>query len=48
MVLFNQPGEEQAYAWMEDLVFENMTNCLTLTPWSRGVVPLTLIRSAFL
>jgi Smg protein len=28
MVLFNQPGEEAAYAWMEDLVFENMTNCL--------------------
>lgn len=21
MVLFNQPGQEQAYAWMEDLVF---------------------------
>jgi Smg protein len=28
MVLFNQPGEEAAYAWLEDLVFENMTNCL--------------------
>ena len=28
MVLFNQPGEEAAYAWVEDLVFENMTNCL--------------------
>ncbi len=24
MVLFNQPGQEAAYAWMEDLVFENM------------------------
>lgn len=24
MVLFNQPGEEAAYAWMEDLVFENL------------------------
>ena len=22
MVLFNQPGEEAAYAWMEDLVFD--------------------------
>ncbi len=22
MVLFNQPGQEAAYAWMEDLVFE--------------------------
>jgi Smg protein len=22
MVLFNQPGREGAYAWMEDLVFE--------------------------
>jgi Smg protein len=28
MVLFNQPGEEAAYAWVEDLMFENMTNCL--------------------
>jgi len=28
MVLFNQPGEEAAYAWLEDLVYENMTNCL--------------------
>jgi len=27
-VLFNQPGEEAAYAWLEDLVYENMTNCL--------------------
>lgn len=24
MVLFNQPGQEQAYAWMEDLVFNEM------------------------
>ncbi len=23
MVLFNQPGQEAAYAWMEDLVFED-------------------------
>ena len=23
MVLFNQPGEEAAYAWMEDMVFKN-------------------------
>ena len=22
MVLFNQPGQEDAYAWMEDLVYE--------------------------
>jgi Smg protein len=28
MVLFNQPGEEAAYAWVEDLVFENMTTSL--------------------
>ena len=28
MVLFNQPGEEAAYAWMEDLVFENMAGSL--------------------
>jgi Smg protein len=28
MVLFNQPGEEAAYAWVEDLVFDNTTNCL--------------------
>lgn len=28
MVLFNQPGEEAAYAWLEDMVFENMTNRL--------------------
>jgi Smg protein len=24
MVLFYQPGREVAYAWMEDLVFEDM------------------------
>lgn len=24
MVLFNQPGQEAAYAWMEDLVFDDM------------------------
>jgi Smg protein len=24
MVLFNQPGQEAAYAWMEDLVFDQM------------------------
>lgn len=24
MVLFNQPGAEAAYAWMEDLVFDSM------------------------
>ena len=23
-----QPGEEAAYAWVEDLVFDNITNCL--------------------
>ena len=23
MVLFNQPGEQEAYAWVEDLVFDN-------------------------
>ncbi len=28
MVLFNQPGEEAAYTWLEDMVFENMTNSL--------------------
>jgi len=28
MVLFNQPGEEAAYAWLEDMVYENMTSCL--------------------
>jgi Smg protein len=24
MVLFNQPGQEEAYAWMEDLMFEDV------------------------
>jgi Smg protein len=28
MVLFNQPGQEAAYAWMEDLLFENATDSL--------------------
>jgi Smg protein len=28
MVLFNQPGEEAAYAWMEDLVLDSMTGSL--------------------
>lgn len=28
MVLFNQPGQEQAYAWMEDLVFNEMQGAL--------------------
>lgn len=28
MVLFNQPGEEAAYAWMEDLVFDEYTGRL--------------------
>ena len=28
MVLFNQPGEEEAYAWMEDLMFEDITGYL--------------------
>lgn len=28
MVLFNQPGHEAAYAWMEDLVFEETTGQL--------------------
>jgi Smg protein len=28
MVLFNQPGEEAAYTWLEDMVFENMTSYL--------------------
>ena len=28
MVLFNQPGEEAAYAWMEDLVFDSLTGYL--------------------
>ena len=28
MVLFNQPGEEAAYAWVEDLVFDTMATGL--------------------
>ncbi|MGC9456485.1 MAG: DUF494 family protein [Halothiobacillaceae bacterium] len=28
LVLFAQPGEEDAYAWMEDLVFENSVGYL--------------------
>ncbi|MDA8390695.1 MAG: DUF494 family protein [Gammaproteobacteria bacterium] len=28
MVLFNQPGQEQAYAWMEDLVFNEAQGAL--------------------
>ena len=28
MMLFNQPGEEAAYAWVEDLVFDNMVTGL--------------------
>ena len=28
MVLFNQPGEEAAYSWIEDLVLESMTGSL--------------------
>ncbi|MDY6991547.1 MAG: DUF494 family protein [Pseudomonadota bacterium] len=28
MVLFNQPEQEAAFAWMEDLVFEEMTGYL--------------------
>ncbi|MEQ6340950.1 MAG: DUF494 family protein [Gammaproteobacteria bacterium] len=28
MVLFNQPGQEAAFAWMEDLVFDEMPNNL--------------------
>ncbi len=28
MVLFNQPGQEEAYAWMEDLLFEDVTGYL--------------------
>ncbi|MGD8311784.1 MAG: DUF494 domain-containing protein [Gammaproteobacteria bacterium] len=28
MVLFNQPGEEAAFAWVEDLVFENTATVL--------------------
>ena len=28
MVLFNQPGQEEAYAWMEDLVFDDAPSYL--------------------
>ncbi len=28
MVLFNQPGQEEAYAWMEDLLFEDAAGYL--------------------
>lgn len=28
MVLFNEPGQEAAYAWMEDLVFDNIAGTL--------------------
>lgn len=28
MVLFNQPGQEAAYAWMEGLVLDDMSNLL--------------------
>lgn len=28
MVLFNDPGQEAAYAWMEDLVFDNVAGTL--------------------
>ncbi len=28
MVLFNQPGQEAAYTWVEDLVFDDTVNCL--------------------
>ena len=28
MVLFNEPGHEAAYAWMEDLVFDNVAGTL--------------------
>jgi Smg protein len=28
MVLFNEPGHEAAYAWIEDLVFENLTGSI--------------------
>ena len=26
LVLFNQPGQEEAYAWMEDLVFDDVVD----------------------
>lgn len=28
MVLFNQPGQEEAYAWLEDLVFDDIPGYL--------------------
>ncbi|MCP5419441.1 MAG: DUF494 domain-containing protein [Gammaproteobacteria bacterium] len=28
MVLFNQPGQEEAYAWVEDMVLDDMTGYL--------------------
>jgi Smg protein len=28
MVLFNQPGQEAAYTWVEDLVFDDAVNSL--------------------
>ena len=28
MVLFNEPGHEAAYAWIEDLVFENLSGSI--------------------
>ena len=28
MVLFNQPGREAAFAWMEDIVFDEVSGCL--------------------
>lgn len=28
LVLFTQPGEEMAYAWMEELVYDNLTKTL--------------------
>jgi Smg protein len=28
MVLFNQPGQEEAYAWLEDLVFDDVPGYL--------------------
>lgn len=27
MVLFNQPGQEEAYAWMENLVYDGVVDC---------------------
>ena len=28
LVLFTQPGEEEAYAWMEELIYDNLTGYL--------------------